>query len=53
MGGLVNFIQNWGACILILLTVLQVVFFVGYSALYSVVFLDFNPEAVMTRVELY
>ena len=48
-----SFIQAWGACILVALTVLQVVIFVGYSALYTFTFLDWNPDASITRVELY
>ncbi len=50
MGG---YLHKWGACILVTLTALQVVFFIGYSTLYTVVFLDWNPDAQITRVELY
>ena len=38
---------------LISLTALQVVFFIGYSILYTVVYTDWNPDASVTRVELY
>ena len=53
MGRFFDWLRRWGAIMLISLTALQVVFFIGYSILYTVVYTDWNPDASVTRVELY
>lgn len=53
MGRFFDWLKRWGAVMLIFLTILQVLFFVGYSILYTVVYTDWNPDASVTRVELY
>jgi len=36
-----------------MLTVLQVLCFIGYSIMYTIVYQDYNPGTKLTRVELY
>ena len=46
-------IKKRGGCILVVLTVLQIVILVGYSVLYSVVFKMWQPEIKITPTEFY
>ena len=48
-----EWLQFNGACILIILTVLQVLCFIGYSILYTIVYEDYHTDTKLTRVELY
>ena len=48
-----EWLQFNGACILIILTVLQVLCFIGYSILYTIVYEDYHSDTKLTRVELY
>ena len=51
--GFVNWIRARGACFLLDLTLLQVVFFIGYSVLYTFVFKKYHKDDTITRTELY
>lgn len=53
MGDFVDWLKKWGANILVILTILQVVLFAGYSALYTVVYKDWNPDATLSDTEIY
>lgn len=53
MGDFVDWLKKWGANILVLLTILQVVFFAGYSTLFTIVFKDWNPDATLSHSEIY
>ena len=51
--GFIEWIKARGACFLLVLTFLQLVFFLGYSALYSYVYEKYNDGAKIDRTELY
>lgn len=48
-----EWIESYGACLLVVLTIVQFLFFVGYSAFYTVIYIDYNPDTTITRTELY
>ena len=53
MAGFIDWLKSYGALLLVLLTLLQGVFFVAYSTFYVIIFKKYNPDAELTRTELY